>query len=56
MAKLVLVSVIIGTIAIPLITARISGSRRGLQWTIILIVLFNLLYLFAVRFIYPHLV
>ena len=40
---------------IPILTARAKNARRGLQWTIILIVLFNLFYLFAVRYIYPHL-
>jgi hypothetical protein len=55
MAKLVLLSVVIGMIAIPVMTARVASPRRGLQWTIILIVLFNLFYLFAVRFIYPRL-
>jgi len=56
MAKLLLLSVVIGMIAIPVITAGRSGGRRGLQWTLILVVVFNLIYLFAVRFIYPHLV
>ncbi len=55
MAKLLLLSVVIALIAIPVLTARMKNSRRGLQWTIVLIVLFNLFYLFAVRFIYPHL-
>jgi hypothetical protein len=55
MAKLVLLSVVIGMFAIPILTARIAGARRGLQWTLILILVFNLFYLFAVRFIYPRL-
>ena len=55
LAKLVLLSVVMGLIAIPILTARTIGGRRGLQWAIILIVLFNLLYMFAIRYIYPHL-
>jgi hypothetical protein len=54
MAKLILLSVVIAMIAIPVMTSRMKGSRRGLQWTLILILLFNLFYLFAVRFIYPR--
>jgi hypothetical protein len=56
MAKLILLSVLIAMIAIPITMARVKGGRRGLQWTIILFVLFNLFYLFAVRFIYPRFV
>ena len=55
MAKMVLLSVIIAIVAIPLVAARSKSPRRGLQVTIIAIVLFNFFYLFAVRFIYPHL-
>jgi hypothetical protein len=54
-AKFVLLSVIIGLVAIPIIGARAKSPRVGLQWTVIGIVIFNLLYLFAIRFIYPHL-
>ena len=55
MAKIVLLSVIIGMIAIPIIGARAKSPRVGLQWTLIGLVIFNLLYLFAIRFIYPRL-
>jgi hypothetical protein len=54
-AKLVLLSVVISLVAIPIVTARTIGGRRGLHWTIFLIVLFNLFYMFAIRYIYPHL-
>lgn len=54
-AKLLLLSVVISMVAIPIITAHTIGGRRGLQWAIILIVLFNLFYMFAIRYIYPHL-
>jgi hypothetical protein len=53
-AKVILLSVLAAMIGIPLMTARMASPRRGLQWTLILIVLFNLFYLFAVRFIYPR--
>jgi hypothetical protein len=55
MAKLLLLSCVIAIIAIPVVTARVKSPRRGLQLTVILIAVFNLFYLFAVRFIYPHL-
>jgi hypothetical protein len=54
-AKLLLLSVLLAMIGIPIFTARTIGGRRGLQWAVILIVLFNLFYMFAIRFIYPHL-
>jgi len=55
MAKLVLLSVVIGLVAIPIVVAREKDARRGFQRLVFLIVTFNLLYLFAVRFIYPRL-
>jgi hypothetical protein len=54
-AKIVLLSVVIGMIAIPILTARIGSGRRGLQLTLILILVFNLFYLFTIRYIYPRL-
>jgi hypothetical protein len=56
MAKLILISSIIAIIAIPLAASRAKSGHRGLRWTIVGILLFNLFYLFAVRYIYPHLV
>ena len=56
MAKIVLFSVIIGMITIPVLAARERDARRGFQRLVLMIVLFNLFYLFAVRFIYPRLV
>jgi formate hydrogenlyase subunit 3/multisubunit Na+/H+ antiporter MnhD subunit len=55
MAKIVLLSVFLGMLAIPISMARLKSGRRGLKWTLVLITLFNLLYLFAIRFIYPRL-
>ena len=56
MAKLVLLSVVIGMIAVPVMMAREKNPRRGLQRLILTIIFFNLFYLFAVRWIYPRLV
>jgi hypothetical protein len=55
-AKLVLFSVVIAMIALPILTARDSSPRRGLSRTLLLVIVFNVLYLLAVRFIYPRLV
>jgi hypothetical protein len=54
-AKLLLLSVVISMVVIPIVTARTIGGRRGLQWAIILIALYNLFYMIAIRYIYPHL-
>ena len=56
MAKFVLLSVIIGSIAVPVFAAREANAMRGLKKTVLLLLAFNLFYLFAVRFIYPRLV
>jgi hypothetical protein len=55
MAKFVLMSIIIGTIAMPAFASRDANAMRGLKKTILLSIVFNLFYLFAVRFIYPRL-
>jgi hypothetical protein len=55
-AKLILLSVVIAALAIPLIASRASDGRSGLRWTLIALFVFNLFYVFAVRFIYPHFV
>jgi hypothetical protein len=55
MAKLLLLSVIVGVIAIPILSAGDANPRRGLRKTVAIVAVFNLLYLLAIRFIYPHL-
>ncbi len=55
MAKLLLLSCVIAIIAIPMVTARVKSPRRGIQLTVIWITVFNLLYVAAVRYIYPRL-
>jgi hypothetical protein len=54
-AKLVLFSVVIGMFAIPIVTARDANAKRGVKKLVFLMLAFNLFYLFAVRYIYPHL-
>lgn len=55
MAKLIQLLVIIGTISIPIVSATASNPRRGLFRALAGIVVFNLLYLLAILFVYPHL-
>ena len=55
MAKLVLMSVIIGSIMMPVFAARAANAMRGLKKTIVLMFVFNALYFLAVRYIYPRL-
>jgi hypothetical protein len=54
MAKLVLLSEVIALIAIPVFAARHPSPRRGLQWTILLFVLYSFFYVFLLRFVYPR--
>ena len=56
MANLLLLSIVIMTIAIPVFAAGDRNAKRGLQKAILLTIVFNVFYLFAVRFIYPHLI
>lgn len=55
MSKLVLFSVIIMMFAIPIAAARAKNPRRGFSRMLVAMLLFNLFYLFAVRYIYPRL-
>jgi formate-dependent nitrite reductase membrane component NrfD len=55
MRNLVLLSVIIGTISIPILSATETNARRGLFRAIFIVAVFNLLYLLAIRFVYPYL-
>jgi hypothetical protein len=55
MAKLLLLSSVLAIIAIPVVAARAKSSQRGLRWTVVGILLFNIFYFFAIRFIYPRL-
>lgn len=55
MAKLLLLSVVIMSFAIPVLSARDRSATRGLQKAILLVIVFNAFYVVAIRFIYPHL-
>jgi hypothetical protein len=53
--KLLLLSVVINMIALPVLTARGANAHRSLTRTVALMLAFNVVYLLAVRYIYPHL-
>jgi hypothetical protein len=53
MHKLLLLSMVIATIVIPIIAARDPNPRRGLKKALFAIVVFAVVYLFALLFIYP---
>jgi hypothetical protein len=54
-AKLLLMSVIIVMVVLPITMARDSNAQRGLKKTLLLVIAFNLLYLFLVQYVYPRL-
>jgi 8-oxo-dGTP diphosphatase len=56
LAKILLLSVVIAMMAIPILSARDTNPRRSVRKVILLIFVFNLFYLLAVRFIYPRIV
>lgn len=55
MAKLLLFSVCIMMLALPILAARDKQQQRGFRKLLWFFLLYNVFYLFAVRFIYPHL-
>jgi hypothetical protein len=55
MAKLVLFSVIIMMFTLPIAAGRQRSARRGISRMLLLVFLFNFVYLFLVRYIYPRL-
>jgi hypothetical protein len=55
MRTLLLRSLLFALLAIPFIAAREPSPIRGLKKTLALLVAFNLLYMLALRFLYPHL-
>ena len=54
LAKLLLFSCVLMMVAIPVTCAREKDARRGFQRMVLWVILYNVFYLFAVRFIYPH--
>jgi Kef-type K+ transport system membrane component KefB len=55
MAKLVLLSIVIMMFTLPIAAGRQRNARRGISRMLVLVFLFNLVYLFLVRYIYPRL-
>ena len=55
MAKALLISVLIATIALPMIFARDAKPKRGLRRTVVWMVLFCVFYVFAALYVYPRL-
>jgi hypothetical protein len=55
MGKLILLSVIIGNIAVPVLSARDPNAVRGFKKAIVFTFIFNVFYLLAVRYVYPRL-
>jgi uncharacterized membrane protein YwaF len=56
MAKLILLSVLIMMVAIPVLAARDKSAKRGLQKAILFAIVFNICYVLALRYLYPHLI
>jgi hypothetical protein len=55
MQKLLLVSLLIATVALPMRAARARSARLGLRRAVFWMLAFNILYLLAVRLVYPRL-
>jgi hypothetical protein len=55
MRTFLLRSVIFALLTIPFIAAREHNPLRGLKKALALFIAFNVLYMLALRFIYPHL-
>ena len=53
--KLLLLSIVIMLVTIPIVCAADASPRRGLRKAVALMFAYSLIYLFAVRFIYPRL-
>ena len=53
--KLLLLSVIIASVVIPVLAARDPNPRRSLRKAVFFMIVFNVLYLLAIRFVYPRL-
>lgn len=55
MAKLLLLSILIATVAVPMVAASDQSARRGFRRTILWMVAFNAFYLIAIIYVYPRL-
>jgi hypothetical protein len=55
MGKLILVSILIATVAIPMRAATDPSPRRGMQRAILWMAAFDVVYVLAVVYVYPRL-
>lgn len=55
MQKLLLISIMVGLVALPAIAARDRSARRALKKTVLLVVLLNVGYELGLIYLYPHL-
>lgn len=55
MGKLILVSILIATIAFPMMAARDRSPIRGLRRAVLAMAAFNVVYLFAAVYLFPRL-
>lgn len=55
MSKLIVLSVVLGMIALPLVASREASQVRGLKKCLLYVAGFNVAYYLAVRFILPRL-
>lgn len=55
MGKLILMSVLVSSLAQPLLAARDPDPRRGLRRAVLGTAVFNLFYTAAVLYVYPRL-
>ncbi len=49
MDDLLLVSILVATVAVPAVAARLQDGRRALKWTFLALAVFTLAYAFLVR-------
>ena len=54
MRKFLLLSLLLSMVAVPLLSGGRSSAARALKRTFLIIILFNLFFLLALSFIYPH--
>jgi hypothetical protein len=55
MQKLILISILVANVVIPVWASREPNARRGLKKAVVYMIVFNVVFLLAVRFIYPRL-
>ena len=55
MQKLILVSILFASVAVPIWAAHERSARRGLQKALFAMLVFELAYVVAVVFVYPRL-